>query len=124
MTDNDDLSDAAQDFIHEHEHLNFADFMTRSEDFLGRGIPLTLKQVVMLESHWREVNPDKNARQYFEESKHVRFREKVPAVRHWRIPVKQVVTRHGRQVTVYRDTRTGRYVRATARWKAKVYHSA
>ncbi len=120
MTDITDLSEAAQDFIHEHEHNNFADFMTRCEDFLGRGIPLTLKQVVMLEGHWREVNPDKNARQYFEESKHIRFREKGPAVRHFRIPVKQVVTRHGRKVTVYRDTRTGRFVRSSARWKVRV----
>ena len=81
MTDIDDLSPAAQDFIHEHELNNFADYMTRCEDFLGRGIPLTLKQVVMLEGHWREVNPDKDARQYFEESKQIRFLEKGSAAR-------------------------------------------
>ncbi|MDG7000210.1 MAG: hypothetical protein JRN15_13985 [Nitrososphaerota archaeon] len=124
MTDIDDLSPAAQDFIHEHEHKNFADFMTRCEDFLGRGIPLTLKQVVILETHWRGVNPNKDARKYFEESKQIRFREKGSVARRYRIPVKQVVTRNGHKVTIYRDVRTGRFVRSSTRWRVKVYKSA
>lgn len=92
-------------------HRPFPDFLIVAEETIGKGGPLTRSQLIHLESLYRSHNIGRE-REIWEGLRRTPERQKVvkrPSVR------KETVRIFGHRVTVWRDLRTGRFVRRKRR---------
>jgi hypothetical protein len=115
MTNIGDFSKEGQDKIDSLLDRKFPDALPELEVFFGGSTGgLTRNQVVWFEMYWREYGTAQtNEREIWEAlqrtHERARFSKRRPAVR------KETVRIHGQKVVVYRDVRTGRWVRRRRR---------
>ena len=105
MTTIDDFSKEARNGINEHIHQPFPDALPWLELFFNG---LTRNQLIFFEQYWREYGPSTPEREMWETLKWAPERRKVyrrPSIR------SEVVFVKGHRVKVWRDLRTGRFVR-------------
>ena len=105
------ISPRAAEILSEHIHDPFPDYLIVAEETLGKGGALTRSQTVHLEWVYRSHNIGRE-REIWEGLKRTPEREKAakrPEVR------RETVRIFGHRVTIWRDLRTGRFVRRKRR---------
>jgi len=114
MTNIGDFKGEARDKIDSLIGEPFPDALPELEQFFGgpSGM-LTRNQVVWFESYWHENGPRTSERDIWEALQRTperqKFAKRRPVVR------REVVKVHGHKAVVYRDLRTGRFVRRRGR---------